>query len=773
MWYHFAFIAISLALFGISASGVTLTLRTVPIKATPLRNLALAVVAFALAAPLAFVADQHIPFLSFDLGLGARPYVFFLVKFLVLALPFFFSGLTIALSFRYYSREINKIYFADLAGAGLGCALVVPVLNALSAPSAIVLVSAFLFLSAGFLFSRAEARKLAFLSLLAVIAVILFVWMNEVWPVLRITRVKSYEPNQAQIVERPKIYERWSPVSRVAAHPPSASSSPQPWFYSLQTPIGFPKTIEVTNDGGARTYVYPKMTEQQARILFDYDLSDLVYHITTRPDVLIIGVGGGKDILGALAFNCRTATGVELNPLMIDLVQNKLGEYSGRPYDDPRVQIVIDEGRNYVASCARRYDVIKISVTDTWAASAVGAYALVENYLYTREAIYDYLHSLKPGGILSISRWLPDESLRMAVLSGDALHSLKVPDVEKRICMIRNGETVNFLIKNGVFTNEESSSLVAAAQRAGHTILYVPGQERNWSQDAVGQTHRSMLVDDWRTSSERTGLNLIPPVDDRPFFFNLVTIASAKQHNYGSLYGVPFQHGRALSLLYGMLMVSSTVVMIFLIAPLAFSHGRLFGGLHLPTRLGANLFFLVVGFGYLLVEIPFTQRLILFLGHPVYALTVALFSMLVFSGLGSIAVRSLPLDSRRAYLPLVILPFVLTFLSARFLPDLLHAQIGLPIEGRVVIAILVIAPIGFFMGIPFPTGLSILSRVDPRAVSWAWAVNGAASVTAPVLAMISAIQWGFTATLYAGAACYALSAVLFLLVLQPIARQTQ
>lgn len=768
MWYHFAFISISLALFGISASGVVLTFRKSPANGKLLRPIAIAVLAFALAVPVAFVLELRIPFLPFDMNLGFRPYLFFLAKFLLLALLFFFSGLAIALSFQSFPGLINRTYFADLTGAGVGCALVVPVLNAMSGPSAIILVSALLFLSAAILFARSDERSLTTFCGSAVLITILFVAANEKWPMLRINKVKSYNPATPQEIERPKIYERWHSVSRVVAHPLSVSGSPQRWFYSKQTPIGFPKVMEVTNDGGARTFIYPIMTKSQARTLFEYDSSDLVYHLVKAPEVLVVGVGGGKDIMSALAFDCRKVTGVELNPWMIDLVQNDQGDFSGRPYNDPHVRIVIDEARNFAARSIDRYDVIKISGTDTWAASSIGAYALVENYLYTREAIRDFFSRLKPGGFLSITRWYPQESLRLAILTAESLRSLGLQHPEKQMAMIRNRSTVTILIKNGPFTSEEVSHLNTAARRASHTIIFVPGFESDGSSNPLDQVHRMMLTEDWRKASEQTGLNLVPPVDDRPFFFSLVTLESARQKKYASSGGFILQHGRALSLLLGLLLISTLVVGIFLIAPLFFSSSRSFGNLNLSKRFGVNLYFLAIGFGYLLVEIPLMQRLILFLGHPVYALTVALFSMLVFSGLGSFVVQSIPVTSRRIYLLLFSAGFVFTAIAACCLPDLLHAQIGLPTVARIAIAVLAVAPIGFLLGIPFPTGLSIVSNIDSKAVSWAWAVNGAASVTAPVLAMIFAIQWGFSFTLYCGAICYAGAAMLFFLVLSKI-----
>jgi hypothetical protein len=257
-------------------------------------------------------------------------------------------------------------------------------------------------------------------------------------------------------------------------------------------------------------------------------------------------------------------------------------------------------------------------------------------------------------------------------------------------------------------------------------------------------------------------------VDDRPFFFSLVSLESARQKKYGAYGSYPLQHGRALALLVGLLEVSVVIVALVLITPHLLGRTRLLGDLSRPSRFGINLYFLAIGFGYLLVEIPLMQRLILFLGHPVYAFTVALFAMLVSSGIGSMVVKAIPLNFRRTYLLLFFLSVFLTALVSRFLPNLLHQEIGLPLAARIAIAVVVVAPIGFLLGIPFPTGLSIVAEIDPRAVGWAWAMNGAASVAAPVLAMISAIQWGFTVTLYWGAICYLAASLLYFLVLSRV-----
>ncbi len=478
MWYHFAFIAISLALFGIAASGALVTLSapfSQPERA--LKLMAISSACFGLAIPISFVIDLNIPFIPFDIA-GSRMAAFalFLMKFLVLSVPFFFSGLTLATAFTNAPARVNRVYFADLVGGGIGCGLVVPMLTVLSGPSAIISVAALPFLAAALFFRRAGLRRGTVLSLVGLSGIVVLVGLNEKLEIFAVTHVKSYAQDRGQEPERPKVYERWHPTSRVAVHPESVSGSPQPWFYAGPVPGGFPPVLEITNDGGARTFIYPKLTQEEYAGLFRADVSDIVYSLTSSPDVLVIGVGGGKDVLAALSLGAATVTGVELNPLMIEVVQDAFADFSGRPYDDPRVRVVIDEGRNFVASRETSYDVIKIAATDTWVASARGAYSLTENYLYTREAIRDFINHLTPGGFLSISRWYPQETLRLAALVSESLRALGHADPESRILMARNAATLTCIVKNGVISSDERSRFAVAAEQAGLVLVHVPGQ---------------------------------------------------------------------------------------------------------------------------------------------------------------------------------------------------------------------------------------------------------------------------------------------------------
>lgn len=615
MWYHFAFVAISLALFGISASGVAVGLA--PALARVDRALGISAFAFGVAIPVSFLVDQRIPFLPFDVAAGPglrgslQPYALFFLKFVVLSLPFFFSGLTIALAFLHSPTRSTHVYFGDLVGAGVGCCLVVPLLLAYSAPSGIFFSAALPFAAAALFFVRSGRRKSAVAAILGVCLAIGGAATNERRGFASIVRVKSYEREVGTEVERPKIYERWHPVSRVAVHPLEVSTTNADWFYGRPAEMELPGMLEVTNDAGARTHIYPRLSPEEYGRIFRLDLSDLVYSMIERPAVLVIGVGGGKDILAALSLGAKQVTGVELNPLMIDVVQERFGSFSGRPFDDPRVRIVIDEGRNFIASRPDRYDVIKISGTDTWAASAAGAYALTESYLYTKEAFHDFLSHLSPGGFLSVTRWYPQESLRLAELAAAALRERGIEDPSTRLLLVRNEAALTLIAKNGPLTEQEVSQFETAVQAAHLTLLLAARRARPSGLSGADEAHQRIVLDaGFAADPGRINLNLAPPTDDRPFFFNLVSFRAARAGKFGAPRGFVMQHGRALALLVGLLEISLVVVALFVIGPWLLRR-RSSQAVPARVRLQANLYFAALGFGYLLVEIPLVQQFIL------------------------------------------------------------------------------------------------------------------------------------------------------------------
>jgi len=780
MWYHFAFVAVSLALFGVAVSGVAVSVfGRLSQGNRAVTHMAFAAFGAGCCVVISFLIDLAIPFVPFDVpgqssGINLMPFGLFMAKFLVLSLPFLFMGLVIALAFSHFPDQVHRVYFADLVGGGLGCLVVIPLLLSFSGPNAVIFVSTFSLLAAGLLFRQAGYPRWAAGSLITILAVCAFVYGNGLFDWVRVTRVKSYDPAVAQIEEKPTVYERWHPVSRVAVHPIEHSATPWNWFYPTNRQMMFPRVMEVTNDGGARTFLYPKMEAAQAKELFRGDASDLVYAMTDDPEVLVVGIGGGKDILSALALGANHVTGIELNPLMIEIVQDTFADFTGAPFSDPRVTATVGEGRNYVASHEDLFDVIKISVTDTWAASAVGAYAMTENYLYTLEALEEFMGSLTPGGFLSIVRWYPIESMRLAAMAVEALRLQGVDVPSESIVMARSDSVVNLVIKNGALERGEVEKFRAAAHSAGLSFLGGGGFEPDVGMELSDEPSQFETLDHlhWLITSgtdmadlrRLIQFNLEPATDDRPFFFNPVTLGEVDEKVYYLFGGFTFQHGRAMALLIGLLKITLVVSLLFVLGPVFLRGIGPWADVDMPTRISTSMYFLMLGIGYLLVEIPLLQQFILFLGHPTYAVTTVLMIVLVSSGLGSLLARKLfePIKGRSILLLFSILLVSLIGLTILIRP-ILGATIGLPLPTRVLISVLLIGPVGLLLGMPFPLGVRVLHGRAGRLVPWAWAVNGAASVAAPVLAMILAIVSGFSTALLVGAACYAAAGPLLIL----------
>jgi hypothetical protein len=781
MWYHFAFVAVSLALFGVAASGVAVSVvRRLSEGARAVTHMAFAAFGAGCCVVISFLVDLAIPFVPFDVpgqnsGINLVPFALFMAKFLVLSLPFLFMGLVIALAFSHFPDQVHRVYFADLVGGGLGCLAVIPLLLGFSGPNAVIFVSTFSLLAAGLLFRQAGHPRWSVLSLMTVLAVCAFVYGNDLFDWVRVTRVKSYDPAVAQIEEKPTVYERWHPVSRVAVHPIEHSATPWSWFYSRDLRMTFPHVMEVTNDGGARTFMYPKMAANHASKLFRRDASDLVFAMTDAPEVLVVGIGGGKDILSALALGADHVTGVELNPLMIDIVQDNFADFTGAPFSDPRVTTVVGEGRAYVASHEDRFDVIKISVTDTWAASAVGAYAMTENYLYTLEALEEFMASLTPGGFISIVRWYPMESMRLAVMAVEVLRLRGVESPTTQIVMARSDSVVNLVIKNGAFEQSEVESFRAAAHSAGLSFLGGGGFAPDVGVELPDEPSRFEALDHlhWLIThganrgelQRRIQFNLEPPTDDRPFFFNPVTLGEVDEKVYYLFGGFTFQHGRAMALLIGLLKITLAVSLLFVLGPLFLRGIGPLSGIDLPTKVLTSLYFLMLGIGFLLVEIPLLQQFILFLGHPTYAVTTVLMIVLISSGVGSLLARKLFESITGRSILLLFLSILAALIALTvFIRPILGATIGLPLPTRILISALLIGPVGLVLGMPFPLGVRLLHGRAGALVPWAWAVNGAASVAAPALAMILAIVSGFSTALLVGAACYAAAGPLLTLI---------
>jgi hypothetical protein len=481
-------------------------------------------------------------------------------------------------------------------------------------------------------------------------------------------------------------------------------------------------------------------------------------------DFAIIGPGGGVDVLRAVANGSRSVTGIEINPIIATtIMRGRYADYAQHLYERPDVHIQVTDGRSYLRSTFERFDVVQMTLVDTWASTAAGAFALSENNLYTVEAFKEYFDHLKPDGMVAITRWefrQPREALRVVAVAMEALHQLGIADPARNFIVAADGPLnedgipVAVLAKKSAFTAQEKSAVARHLQDYPSLhILYGPSTaERNPFADLI-------TSNDPYGFAREYAYNVSPVSDNTPFFFFTLK-ANQIFRNLGLRHGIDWKVNLGVLVLLLVLVISTIAVLLFLILPLLLKTGP---GRQSPVPL---LYFVAVGLGYILVEIAFIQRFVLFLGHPTYALTVVIFLLMLSSGAGSLFSRVWLPRAEMGWMPLILVVAVL-LADVLFLPSRLAALVGLAFGYRLLVSAILLVPLGFVMGMPFPTGLRALSaqgtsqfgKSDPsdNSVEWAWAMNAAASVLGSVLAMVIAIQFGLTSTLACGAAAYLLA----------------
>jgi len=763
LWYHFAFVAVSVALLGLAAGGVRVYRRGAVAEPELPAALAREARRFSLAMVGALLVLLGVPFI-YRVSLGAAVSLFLIYG--GVALPFYFGGALLALVLRARARHIGAIYAADLAGAGAGALLTVPLLNAVSAPSALV-VTAMLGALASVLFARgalgaagagspAAARdtRRGFGLAAALAAVAL---LGETTPLLRIDFAKDQ-------VERGLLAERWNALARITVGPWGTPT----WGVSERYKGPKPETLWMKIDSEAGTPITRWDGDAAKLEALRYDITAFAYHFRQGQRSLVIGPGGGRDVLTALTMGARSVTAVEINPAIVETVRGQFGEFAGHIYDDPRVSVVLGEGREYLRRTSDRFDMIQASLIDTWAASAAGAYVFSEANLYTRQAFAEYLDRLTDEGILTVSRWhfkdLPTETLRMTGLAVRALLDRGVSDPAAHIILVkrttwdwayrlaepRDG-IGTILVKRTPFRPEEVAHARQVAEALDFQVLLAPGG----GGDALFE--KLVAGRDPEGFGRSYAVDVSPPNDERPFFFYTLRLGDLPKWIGAQRVeqGVMQNNVRAVFVLAALLVIVLVLSAGFLVFPLL-SPGD--GLRDIPPR-PALAYFAALGLGFILIEIPLIQRLILYLGHPLYALSVVLTALLVGAGAGSLLCARLTITAaRRAVIALV----AVLALAAILVPPMLAATLGAGTAARVGLAVAAILAIGVGCGIPFPLGVRLLGAEGERWIPWMWGINGAFSVLASVLATALAMSFGFGAPFAVGVASYALAALLVL-----------
>ena len=723
--YHFSFLAISLGLLGTGAGALAVYLFPHWFNRLPLnRMLALWCALFAallFALPLIFI---HLDFSTGDRisqHFGENlPFILNLTAACILAaLPSIAGGVVIALTITGYTRWIGSVYAADLVGAGLGAVLVVPLMSIIDAPTLIVVLGAVAAVGAVLFAGPAPRERLAGLGATAVGVLLIALSLSS--SILFLPPHYNVGPNPGQVADK------WNPLSRVIGYELPNNPRLAAVFYDrVYAPVVKVKGDEIPD--WRTLHLGPQ---------------SVGYTLTPNGHALVIGGGGGRDIYNALSSGQRRVDVIEVNKDIPKVVDESLGNVSGSPYSRPRVHTTIGDGRAILAARSTKYDQIQLSFTDTLSASGAAGFALTENNLYTEQAFEEYLNHLQPNGVLNVSRLVKlvgDEAMRATVLMLASLQAHGVQNPSRNVVVILGkdilGEQFGTVLgKLRPFTPQELAQIRALAVQRGEGVAFAPGgpYAGAWRQLAAAPTLNSFC--------HSYHLNVCPPTDNKPFFFNMQRLTQVGSEGSGYFFATsPYT---ILMLTLGILALLSAIAFVL---PLFLVRGE-----RRPRGSGL-VYFVAIGVGYLVLEIVLTQRFVLFLGFPTYALSVVLFALLVFSGIGS-QLSSRFRVPRTALLWALGIAAAVVLASAYTLQPILGALIDLPFAVRVLISVLLLLPFGLVLGMAMPIGLRRFKALYPESVPYAWGVNGVASVLASVLGVALAINFGFAlATVVAGAA---------------------
>lgn len=785
MFYHLSFVVVSLAMLGFGASGLVINLWPTLFRESKMaKHLAIGATLFALTSVVVVGVAFHLPM---PLEMSRANLLRLGLIYILCVIPFLMGGLVVALILTHRTEQANRLYFADLAGAAFACLVFIPVTDRLGAPSG-VFVAAAVAAIAAVVFAGRDAPKLGRVAVGVAGLMALAAIANMQWGFydVRVTKGRRQPPTLAL---------QWNSFSRVEVVGTPASMTQE----RFPTGAGFSQRLDpnlrttelmLRYDADAATEITRFDGDLNRLAYLRYDVASAPYQMRPHENILILGTGGGRDILTALQTGNRRITGAEINPLTVRLMRGDFRDFTGGIYDDyPGIEIVNEEGRNFLRrkDAAAKYDLIQASLVDTWAATAAGAYALAENNLYTVEAFEDYLRHLTPDGVLAFSRWYTDppvEVLRVVSLAREALKRQdNAADPSAHVFVVRTNNVdgrrllSTTLVKRTPFTTEELERLRAWAAEMDFPVVYAPDDAAR--RVAPNEFHRFIGAQSAEFAANFP-YELSAVYDDRPFFFDRVPLMSWAAHRLGvatsRVGAAPMTLGGQT--LLAALVVSALFTALLLLLPVLSSLRQRRGeSLSTSPSTGASssssggdarggrallwvVYFACLGLGFIAIEIVLIQRFNLFFGYPVYSLTVVLFTMLLASGAGSY------LAGRWGHAKLLpralVLICAMGVLYTLGLPALLRSLPGASTPVRIVLGVLLVAPLGLLMGVPFPTGLRRAGREARNLVAWGWAANGAASVFGSTLTMLVSMTYGFTVSFFLGTLAYMVALVVVL-----------
>jgi len=748
-WHHFAYMIISMALLGFAASGTLLGLLGDRIRGRETALLRSA--AFLLPATLVvcYELSQAIPFETLQLATRAEQWGRLFLLYAILSIPFFLVSWCVATALLVLPRRVGRVYFANMLGSGLGAFGIVAGLFVLRI-EAVPYALGFVALVACVLLGGGRRHVGA----AAVVAVGLAGTLALRGPApVRISEYKSLS-YALQLPDARLVAELESPISRLTAVGSShlRETPGQLSGYPMERLGPLPEQVGLFFDGGGVSPIHRFGGSLEEFAFLDYVTTALPYRVVSRPEVLVIGAGGGTEVLSALYHGASRVTAVELDP-GVTRIMDRLGDFAGHLYDRPEVELVVAEGRGYLeARPERRFDVVQIALLDAFNASAAGVHALNESYLYTVEGLALYVDRLSDRGVLSITRWLktpPRDAIKLFATAVAAGRRAGFADPGRHLALIRSWNAATLLVSRSPLDSSQLAAIREFADSRGFDVSWLPGlrpEEANrftvLEEPMYYRSAAAILSPRAEDFFHTYPFHVRPPTDDRPHFFrffrwsslpSLVSAAGRDWVNY-------VEWGYLVLAATALQSIAAAALVVLLPLVVAGRGGRAVAAADRGAMVGC---FASLGVAFMFLEIALIQKLMLFLHHPAYAVSVVLSTFLVFAGLGSLwADRHREAPVRRvSAIGLLIGATAVAYLVG--LPPLFRAAAGWAEPARLSLSVGVLSPLAFLMGVPFPTCLQVVSDRTRDLIPWAWGINGAASVCGAAVATLVAVHAGF------------------------------
>jgi hypothetical protein len=720
---QFAFLIISLALFGYGLSGVFLALRKLSQRKDQQALLSRFLLLFVISFPLAYKATLVFTIDFLHLFAPFHNFIFLVLNFLILLLPFFFGGVVLALIFSAYSESIGRLYFIDLAGASLGSLAIIPLIPRLG-PNKILIIL-FLLLALAWFFMAAGRRvvRIAVFGVLIAAFAAAFLFEDKIFPIVP-TLESAKRLYNTQLENKRIEFSKWSTIDKIDV---------APW-------LKIRKVIWI-NGGTMQSFIRKFDGNLAGLKKIEWDPASLPFQVARNGSAVIIGSAGGYEVLCALSHGFQQIVAIEMDPVICGLLKNEYSDYSGRIFHLPQVNLLADEGRSALKRMRRKFDVIQMVNSHNADSLLSGALSISETYIYTVESFKDYWEHLQPDGLVYIVHWNGERLFATAL---QALKEMGIEHPEEKFFISQRSRGFNhFFLKKGAFTAREYEILKGSVNKP-EDIVYSPDMR-------LDNLYYGMMAD-LDGTVRKSSVNIAPVYDNSPYFNQPNRIGQFRFRNIQI-------RGMGELIISSAIIYSNSIYLSILALSLLFSFFFIFLPLR-RKRSGASqkpliFYFFFIGLAFIMVEIIFIKIFQLFLGSPAISISIIIFSLLVSSGVGSLLTARLfrPLGKRMIPAFALFLAILLTIYGF-VLFFILDWLMFLSFPWRVLFSFMLISLAGFFMGAFFPEGIRRLGEKDKAMIGWAWGANSFATVVGSIMTVIVSINWNFTVVLVLAALAY-------------------